>query len=375
VLAVVTGFPSTLFAVLGGVSAVLSTRRYVSEDRPLAATASVAARGLVLALFGLVLGFVSPLIAVVLLYYGLSLMIVSVLMHLATPVLVALTVLLAVGTPHLIIWAGAARPDTVGELAYSDPLDFLVSVFVTGSYPVVTWLAFMLIGVCVGRVLVGTPAHRRVVSLAITGGALAAAGFIADLASRSAVVGALRESGASLGDAEQIALGHDIQGPMGSPVGPGWMAVLNAAAHSGSTADILRTAGVAVLVIAILLLMTARFGDGLPLVLRPVASAGAAPLTIYTLHVFVATASLAGSALFGILFHVPITSSWWMIGPVAILLHVAGALLVGFVLWRTRRRGPLETVVSAIARRAARDPETRPKHRARITVEDDRSTV
>jgi uncharacterized membrane protein len=345
----VTGFPSTLFAVLGGVSAVISTRRYLADDRPLAASLSVAARGFVVALIGLALGFVSPFIAVVLLYYGVSMMIIAALLHLATPVLVTLSVLLAVGTPQLILWARAVRPDPIGELNFTDPLGFAFSVFATGAYPVVTWLVFMLIGICVARVILTASAHRRVIVLAITGGSLAAAGFIADLASRSAVMDALRSSGASPQDIEHIARGLEA-GVMGGPVGPGWIAVVNASPHSGSTADILRTTGVAVLVIVVLLLATSRFSERLPLVLRPIAGAGAAPLTIYTLHVLVVSGSLFGA----LLFQLPDTAYWLLLGPIALLLHVVGALLIGLVLSLKPRRGPLEAFVSAVARRAAR---------------------
>lgn len=348
VMAVVTGFPSTLFAVLGGVSAVVSTRRYLADERPLAATASVAARGLVVALMGLALGFVSPFIAVVLLYYGVSMMIVSALLRLTTPILVTLAVLLTAGTPHLITWARAVRPEMGREVDFADPLSFVLSVFTTGPYPIVTWLAFMLIGMCVARVILSTSGHRRVAVLAVVGGAMAAAGFLADLASRAAVVDALRSSGTDPSLVEMIANGEEAIA--GSPVGAGWIAVLNGAPHSGTTADILRTAGVAVLVIAILLLVTARFGDRLPLLVRPVASAGAAPLTIYTLHVLVVSGCVYGAMLLpdpGAVIDI-------VLGPIALLVHIVGALLIGFVLSRRPRRGPLETLVSAIARRAAR---------------------
>jgi hypothetical protein len=337
VLLVVTGFPATLFAVLSGASAVISTRRYREEGRPVAAAVSVAARGVMVALLGAVLQPVSILVPVVLLAYGIALIVAAVLMNLTTAIVVTVAIALAVGGPHVIRWATAAQPYAVGELTATDPIAFLCSVFLVGYCPVVTGTVYMLIGVCVGRALTGPPSHGRPRILVITGASMAAAGFVADEVSRSAVVEAVRGPTISRSLAGSLATGTAPPSlhPPGTPIGPGWIAVVNAAPHSGTTADILRTGGVAVLVVAVLLLVTSRIGPSAPRLLRPIVRVGSAPLTVYTFHVLAASAGV----LLMLIVAPENPAVWWAFGPAAIPLHVAGALLIGILLTIGDRRG------------------------------------
>ena len=79
-------------------------------------------------------------------------------------------------------------------------------------------------------------------------------------------------------------------------------------------------------------------------------AAGAAPLTIYTTHIVVSgiiqgtffrLAEQAGG--------LPETGiPWWVMGPGALALQLAGVLAIGAVLSITKRRGPLETLLSKI---------------------------
>ena len=55
------GAPAALFAVLGGVSIVFATRKQLSNGLTGKAMASVAVRGLVLIVLGVLLGFVDNL--------------------------------------------------------------------------------------------------------------------------------------------------------------------------------------------------------------------------------------------------------------------------------------------------------------------------
>ena len=81
-----------------------------------------------------------------------------------------------------------------------------------------------------------------------------------------------------------------------------------------------------------------------------VRAAGAAPLTIYTTHIVVSgiiqgtffrSAEQAGG--------LPETGiPWWVMGPGALALQLAGVLAIGAVLSITKRRGPLETLLSKI---------------------------
>ena len=133
------------------------------------------------------------------------------------------------------------------------------------------------------------------------------------------------------------------------PVGGGWIALVNAASHSGTTADVLRTGGIAVPLIGILLVLSRWWNERVPVVLRPLAGAGAAPLTISPLHVLATSAILAATALLD----PQNPSPWWVFGPIAVVAHIAAALVIGTILTVRRRKGPLERFVSAMARRAA----------------------
>lgn len=148
-----------------------------------------------------------------------------------------------------------------------------------GFYPAITWVTYMLIGACVGSWLLR---RRLTTARALRGGAVAAlvvaAAIVSDLASRELAVAQLRSDGASIAEAEKMLTAEG----QGTPLSDRWVAVLNAAPHTGSSADVLRTAGVAIVVIAILVATSAALRPPLP---RPLdALARAASLTIYVVQ-------------------------------------------------------------------------------------------
>ncbi|MDT7651792.1 MAG: hypothetical protein QOI36_3198, partial [Pseudonocardiales bacterium] len=117
-----------------------------------------------------------------------------------------------------------------------------------------------------------------------------------------------------------------------------WLAVDTP--HSGMPLDLAHTTGTALAVLGAMLLL-ARWAR--PVALVP-AALGAAPLTLYTLHVIALTA-YPGSG--------PDDAALW-------LGHVLAATAVGVTLWLAGRRGPLKSVVSGAARGVRRllDPST-----------------
>lgn len=335
-LLAVTGFPSSAFAVIGGISAILATRRFTAEGRHLAAALSLAARGLAVAVLGLVLQPLGYPILVVLTYFGAGLVLLALLLRLPTWVLLAVAAVLAVGGGWLntIVRTALGDPDSE-QIATSSPSAFLASLGFTGSYPVVTWLAYLLIGACVGRMLVATraPSVRSGLVLVPVGAAGLVVAVVAD---------AVSGSPSDPGDEAD-----------GAPVGTGARLLLDATAHSGSLGDIVRTASAALLVLGLLLLAT-RAGGRVPGVLRPVRAAGGAPLTVYTAHVlFVGlSTSLAVEAgnptLYGD------DPDWWLGGTAIWLVNVAAAVAIGGLLDALHRRGPLEAAVGMVSAAAAR---------------------
>ena len=91
------GAPAALFAGLGGVSIVFATRKQLSGGLVGKAMASVAVRGVVLIVLGVLLGFVDNNIIVILAYYGVAMILVAPLIKAKSWVLASLAAVLGLG--------------------------------------------------------------------------------------------------------------------------------------------------------------------------------------------------------------------------------------------------------------------------------------
>lgn len=332
-----TGLPSTLFAVLAGMSAVLSTRRYTDAGRHLAAALSLATRGLVVLAAGLALERLPTGIMIVLPALGTALVLTACLLRVRTAWLATLAVALAIVGPHL---SALLRPEPLGAAQVASAVSavqlaqpgFWADLLLVGAYPVVTWLVYVLIGVVLARGLRAATDRDRSGRFAVT----VAAGGAAVLAAASVV-------------SEQ-------------EWGQGWDLALTAAPHSGTTLDIARTSAFAAVVIGVLLLAgrsasrhAPRLRTILRPVLRPVLVAGAIPLTGYALHVVVhsLTSELTLQGVDMSQGFDPASLPWYSGGLAIFGLHVGGLLLLATLLAVVRRRGPLEWLVGRLARAAA----------------------
>ncbi|MDQ0729151.1 DUF418 domain-containing protein [Microbacterium sp. W4I20] len=342
-LLAITGFPAALFAVLGGVSAVVSTRSQVHEGRVFAACASVVLRGGILLLIGTLLGLLPNFIVMVLAYYGAALAITGLLLWLPTWLLALGATTLVFISPYAIL---AVRQATTSEPiavpVLDSPLSFIQTIGFTGFYPAVTWLTYMLIGVCVGRWLLNAPlTANRTLRGAAVGALIAVAGSASDLASRGLMIDQLRREGSSFDEAQHLltAEGH------GTPLSGGWVALLNAAPHTGSSADILRTAGVGILILTLLVAATASNKQPLRQPLDALARAGAASLTIYVLQYGSVPIMLIVTSL--------LLQDTEAAPAIQVLTLFAHAVLIAALSWllsRLNRRGPLEALVSDLVK-------------------------
>ncbi|MFF1877443.1 heparan-alpha-glucosaminide N-acetyltransferase domain-containing protein [Leifsonia sp. NPDC058230] len=340
--AVSDGNASTLFAVIGGLSIVLATRRYLDAGAAVAACWALAARGVAVIGIGLTLGLLGSPAIVVLVYFGASMICTVPFLFAPTWVLVLSATVLAVVGPLVngSVRAQLGAPDEGGSLAWTaleHPVTLLRATFVTGTYPVITWLVYMLVGMTVARLLFiaqqkGT--HRR---FAIVLAGIGAAGLAATLGFVALLFRLLgRES-------ELSSAAVDLGAP-----GSGWWSYLLHTPHTGSFFDITRGVGVAFIVIGVCLLLAWSLPSVWLVVLHPVSAAGAAPLTVYVAHIFAYSFATAyyqesGAAEF----------PWWFSGPSALALHAALALVIGAILALLRRRGPLETFVSRFSEQIA----------------------
>jgi uncharacterized membrane protein len=322
--ALTNGRPSILFATLAGVSVALLTGR----STPPAgldltrARLRIFIRALWVFAIGWFLEELDTFVAVILGVY--AVLFVLVLPFLRWPVrrLLLLAAFVAVAGPPLLVVLGQLLTD-------AGAADRQVArLTVTGVYPALLWIAFVLVGLAIGRLDLGSaPVRRR---LAIAGTVAAVVGYGGGWLSTTL----LAEGRASDGPEEGF----------GRPPGEWEIAWLTGAQpHSGTTFEIVGSTGVAVLVIVGCLVLA----DRLPALVAPAAAVGALALSVYTTHV-VALRVLMDVAPE----HAQGLRTW--------LWFAAAALLAAWLWRRLLGRGPLEWLLTWTSSRAAGLPPSAP---------------
>lgn len=325
------GRASALFAVLAGVSLALMTREPLRGRRLAWRTVGIAGRALLIALLGLLLGGLDTGIAIILVYYGVLFVLGLPFTLLGVRTLLLLTlgwVVLAPVLSHLVrphLPPRGFESPTFAQLA--DPVQLASELLLTGYYPVVPWLAYLLAGLALGRLDLR---NTRLL------GALALGGLgtvvLATRISRTLVNPAIASENAA--------------GMFGTtPADGDWAWLLVVAPHSATPFDLAQTIGSAVLVISACLLLERLLPRAVTAVLGVVLGAGAATLTLYSLHVVMLTSQV-----------------WPDEEPSAHVSHVVVLLALGAALRLTRRGGPLETLAGLpvrLARSAAGGGATR----------------
>lgn len=345
IVALTDGPPSTLFTVLGGVSVVLAARARLAVGDRSGAVRSTLARGMVVALLGLLVIPLASTVYVVLVPFGIAIMAAAVLLLLPSWLLAVLAAALAAVGGSVVVAAHERLPllerSHSLQTLWSDPLATAADVLLTGVYPVLTWLAYLLLGMLVARGLLAARATGReramLLGVGAAGALLTAAGVVASEIGLRLVAAA--EYSGELELTREVALESGYGVAQGS--GLAWQ--LLAAPHSGTPADIARTAGIALLVIAMLSLLATRLPTRGLRVLEPLRAAGGAPLTIYIVHVILLSfmgALLRESA--------PALVDGWT----GWALQVAVALAIGAMLAVAGSKGPFERFVGAAADRA-----------------------
>lgn len=314
--ALVDGRSSILFATLAGISVALLSGR--TRPPTGAELSRVRLRILVRALWVFAIGWalqqLDTFVAVILGVYGV--LFVLVLPFLRWPVrrLLLAAALVAVGVPPLLVVAGQV-------LVTAGLADALVpSLLVTGYYPALLWIAFVLVGLAVGRLELTSGAVRR--RLALAGGAAVVAGYGGGWASTRLLADGVPSAGPETGFTVPGAF--DVR----------WLT--GAEPHSGTTFEVVGSTGLAVLLVVACLLGAER----LPRPVSPLAAVGALALTVYSAHLLVIRVLM--EAMPG-----------RVQGP-GLWLWFAVAALAGAWLWRrTLGRGPLEWLLTRTSSRVA----------------------
>jgi hypothetical protein len=310
------GRSAILFATVAGVSLGLITGGTTPPPRGERGTARlvVLIRGTVLVLLGLALTeFLQPPIAVILDYYGFAFLLLIPLLFAARPVLGILATAITLAAPPIVMIVTDGTPfESVAE-----PAQIVARWLFYGEYPMLIWLAFLLVGLLLARLDLR---DRLTAAIALVVGALAA-----------------------------------VLGYGSTLIVPG----VTAEAHSGTTAEVVGSGGVAVAIIGALSLLDSATGRGerparvLRFLLAPVAAAGAMALTLYTAHAIVLAIVRATA---------PDPDRWLV--PVWTFPALALTALVAATLWRRFvGPGPLEAGLRALTRfalRAPREPRVAP---------------
>ncbi|MFB7664373.1 DUF418 domain-containing protein [Kitasatospora sp. NPDC056138] len=317
------GRASALFAMLAGVSLALIAGRSPRVGRAgRQAAARIALRALVLLAAGSALTALNTPVAVILAYYGVYFLLALPLTRLAAGPLAAAALGWALIGPQLsfVLRAGLEARDWTAPLTTVDPIahlsgEGLLALLLTGSYPALTWMPFVLAGMALGRLDLTSPRVRS--RLAVTGAVLVAVGYGgAWLACRFVPVDVNWWDGPENGTV-------DTSRPAG---------LLTAAPHSGTTFEILGALGVALsILIACTALLARRPSVGASLPVASVVAVGALSLSAYVGHIVLIEA-LGGEDLPG--------------SPALLLAGFSVLALALAWCWTRRfRRGPLETAL------------------------------
>ena len=338
------GRASALFAVLAGVSMALmsggqdplrgAARRRVSRG--------LAVRAAIVFVIGLALAELGTTIVVILAYYGALFLLGLPFLGLRPLALAAWALGWALVAPLVSFWLRPHLPAPIdASPRFADlgqPVLLANQLLFTGWYPAFTWLAYLLLGLAVGRSALDRP--RTAGWLVGVGSVLAATSYAVSraLLDRPGVKGELTATlppGLNRGGLE-LTLDHGLPGS--TPTGSGWwLAVLTP--HSGTPLDLLHTGGCALMVLGGCLLVS-RIA---PRALAIVFGAGAMTLTLYSLHVVLRSPDLLDADSPG---------TFW--AHVLLLSGIGAAYRVA------DRSGPLERLVAGAARWAQRRPAVSP---------------
>jgi uncharacterized membrane protein len=347
-----SGRAAALFAVLAGVGLALSTGKQQTLPGPelWAARRGIALRALVIGAVGLSLGGLEVNIAIILVHYALLFLCVLPFVGLGVKRLLMLAAAWILAAPVLAFllrpWLLSADPPlrlghNPGWEDLATPDRLLGDLFLTGFYPVLQWIAYLLVGLAIGRMALSKAA---VPFLLLAGGTVVAIiskwlGIVMmeDWGGRQALEAQIGDPTYPLASLLQVNLAGLNQS------GSAWW-LASSAPHAGTTLDLLHTSGMAAAVIGACLLL-GRLGNWLELdLLLPLRGAGAMTLSLYTAHL----------CIMGALHGQPLLPGWTVEG--VYWAQFIGVLVTGAVFAALAWRGPLEWVTHAASRIGSHQP-------------------
>ncbi|MCX5129410.1 DUF418 domain-containing protein [Streptomyces sp. NBC_00347] len=335
------GHSSVLFATLAGFSLMLIAGRREPKTGLAGrqAKARIAIRAVILLALGTVLATEYGGV-IILGFYGVYFLFALPLLQLSARTLAVIAAGLALVTPQLAFVLNSPLSESVRQTidAY-DPLKKLSEVGVldlllTGFYPTITWMSFVVAGMALARLDLSAVAVQR--RLATLGAALTVGAYSMSLllAGKDALRSRAEGGKSSAGSEEASSFGS---GSFETPQSASEL--LSAGPHSGTTFDIIGSVGVAILVIVGATVLMDRL-PRLRRLAKPVIAVGTMSLTAYVGHFLV-------QSMLGISAGESTQVSW---APV--LMFILGASVFAALWSRIFRRGPLEYVLNAATKPA-----------------------
>jgi hypothetical protein len=372
------GRASALFALLAGVGLALATGGSSPRLRPRwSVTAATLTRAVLITFVGLALAALNPPVAVILANYGLLFVVACVVLGVRARTLLLGAAAWTVTAPlldHLLRQHLPTGPGDQPSLATLDrPVEMLTHLVLTGYYPVLLWVPYILVGLAVGRMRLDD--RLTAGTIAVSGLVLASAARLSsDLLLRAGGWRALDRAGPL--DVMQPWLGLDqlqARGQYGVPPTTTWWWQAVASPHTGTLFDLAGTIGSALAVLGVCLLLSqaaaGTTGRWLTLprwLVAVLAAAGSMTLTLYSLHVVAADqfaigevvdpahrgrlllAHMAAALVLAAVWKAP---AWARLRPDALPLRARSVgSLPGIA---AGRRGPFEAVVAAASRLTA----------------------
>jgi uncharacterized membrane protein len=332
------GRSSALFALLAGVSMALVTGGSSPHGGMgrLGDSVALTSRALLIGLLGLFLGQLETPVAVILTYYAVLFVLGLPFLGLGPRPLLALAALWCAVVPVLShaarAWLGPGGPTVPTAESVASLAPFLLDLTLTGYYPALPWLTYLLAGMALGRMDLARPATAAWVAgvgATVAAGAWALSRALTSQPGAQDALVASSDSATSWDQlSESLALGLHGVTPTGS-----WWWLAVAAPHSGTPLDLAHTAGCAAAVLGVCLLL-ARWR---PRLWAVAFGAGAMTLTLYTAHVVLLTPDL-----------------WPGQSAANYARHASLALATGAAVAWLGRRGPLESLVRRASGMTAR---------------------
>ncbi|WP_155926680.1 heparan-alpha-glucosaminide N-acetyltransferase domain-containing protein [Mycolicibacterium sp. CBMA 234] len=329
------GRSSALFAVLAGVTLAIIAGRRVPHSGTAGrqAIAKIVIRALILIVLGTALTATESPIEVILTSYGLFFLLALPFTRMSARTLGVVAAGWALIGPQVLYFAHSAMPQSTLNhgVPGDDPLSYsLTELMITGSYPALSWMPFVLAGMALGRLDLASTAVR--VRLAITGPALALFGYGSAWLAFHACPGITPTAQAPQ------AWWSDTGG---FPTSGDATWLLAASPHSQTTLSVIANTGVAVTIVVVALACVDRL-PGMQVLASPAIAVGTMSLTAYVLHVLAVAAldidDIPDSEL-DVLFTFIVTMT-----------------VLAFAWSRCFRRGPLEYLIYAATKPTRRIP-------------------